>query len=183
MPAVTPENQTDLLLRAAKGDESAFSELFYAAHERLIAFLWKLTGSRETAKDIAQEVFIKIWEKKEALHEIRHFDAYIYTLARNQALNTLRSKARERVRHQRLAREALADGPSPEPSPDYHSLLDEAVDNLPPQQQKVYVLSRRKHQSYHQIAEQMELSSETVKKYLKLATRTVTSYLRANVQK
>ena len=183
MPIVIPENLDDLLLRAAKVDDGAFSELFYAAHERLLAFLWKLTGSRETAKDIAQEVFIKIWEKKEALKEVRHFDAYIYTLARNQALNTLRSKARERVRHQQLAREASDDHLSPEPSADYHSLLDEAVESLPPQQQKVFVLSRRMHQSYHQIAEQMELSRETVKKYLKLATRTVTSYLRANIEK
>lgn len=73
----TPANDPELLLRAAGGDEHSFSLLFYAHHRRLLGFVSRMTGSTEAAKDIVQEVFIKVWEKKEMLAEIKQFDAYI----------------------------------------------------------------------------------------------------------
>lgn len=181
----TPANNRELLLRAARGDEDSFSELFDTHHGRLVAFVARMTGSTETAKDIVQEVFIKVWEKKEAMADVRQFDAYLFILARNRTLNCLRQIALERVRKLECVRDSApvlvtADA---EETPDYYALLDEAVENLPPQQQTAYILSRRKRHTYQEIALQMDLSGETVKKYLKLASRSVTSYLRANAGK
>lgn len=181
----TPANDPELLLRAAGGDEHSFSLLFYAHHRRLLGFVSRMTGSTEAAKDIVQEVFIKVWEKKEMLAEIKQFDAYIYVLARNRTLNYLRQLASERVKKMKSLEDSL-QAPfqeEAEEAVDYHALLDEAVDHLPPQQQTAYLLSRRKRQTYQEIARQMDLSGETVKKYLKLANRSITTYLRTNAEK
>lgn len=180
----TPANNRELLLRAARGDEDSFSELFDTHHGRLVAFVARMTGSTETAKDIVQEVFIKVWEKKEALADVRQFDAYLYILARNRTINCLRQLASERVKKEESKERlrVLSEIDSEDLS-DYYALLDEAVENLPPQQQTAYILSRRKRHTYQEIALQMDLSGETVKKYLKLASRSVTSYLRANAGK
>ena len=63
----------------------------------------------------------------------------------------------------------------------YYSLLDEAIDHLPPQQQKVYLLSRHKRLKYDEIATQMGLSRETVKKYLQGATHSITNFVQSNI--
>lgn len=181
----TPSNNRELLLRAAGGDEASFSTLFYDHHRRLVAFVSRMTGSQEVAKDIVQEVFIKIWEKREALADVKQFDAYIYVLARNRTLNHLRKIASERLKNRQSETEFpnTASYPETDDGTDYYALLDEAVDHLPPQQQTAYILSRRKRQTCQEIARQMDLSGETVKKYLKLANRSVTSYLRTNTEK
>jgi RNA polymerase sigma-70 factor (ECF subfamily) len=138
------------------------------------------------AEDIVQDVFVKIWEKKEDLAAVERFDSYMYVLARNHALNTLKKLAYDRAKNLEAARSIKTlyhANELTETSSDYYSLLDQAVDELPPQQQKVYILSRHKRLKYNEIAQQMQLSSETVKKYLKLATRSITSYLRTNTEK
>ena len=61
----------------------------------------------------------------------------------------------------------------------YHSLLDEAINQLPTQQQKVYLLSRHERLRYNEVATKLNISRETVKKYLQIATVSITEYVQA----
>ena len=178
------KDEHTLLIKAAKGDETAFSCLFYRHYQKILAFMIRLTRSAEVAEDIVQDVFLKVWEKREALTEVDRFDAYLYVLCRNHAFNTLKRFAYERAKMAEVESESMVEAFHDVSSmTDYYQLLDQAIEELPPQQQKVYLLSRRKRLKYKEIAQQMELSSETVKKYLKLATRSITGYLRTNLEK
>lgn len=186
MHTSTPYNEKRLLLKASQGDEVAFSRLFYAYHNRLGAYLYRLTGSFETAEEIIQEVFVKVWTNREVLPTIDCFRSYIYVLSRNHALNFLRQLAKERMRKRQIIENLKQqfsesyDNDSTNTSSDYFLLIDQAVEELPPQQQKAYILSKREGLKYEEIAQKMEISRETVKSYLKLATRFVTSYVRTH---
>ncbi len=181
----TVNNEKALLKKVAGGDEAAFAELFNAYHNKLGAYIYGFTASKEATKDIVQEVFLKIWLNRKKLATISRFGTYVYVLSRNHTLNYLRDLAGKRVK-EKEAKKILEGLPSivemeeRAPDPDYYQLMDQAVEKLPPQQQKVYILSYRKRLKYKEIAQQMGISHETVKKYLKLARYSITNYVRSH---
>ncbi|MBD1366614.1 sigma-70 family RNA polymerase sigma factor [Mucilaginibacter sp. ZT4R22] len=174
--------ENDLLLRVADGDEHAFSELFNTHHQLLGTHIYRITGSAELAEEVVQDVFLKIWLSRESLAAVQHFRAYLFVISKNHALNCLRKLAKERLRQKTIEENAMALIPEENSGLDaYYSLLDEAIDHLPPQQQKVYLLSRHKRLKYDEIANQMGISRETVKKYLQASTHSITNFVQSNM--
>lgn len=172
-----------LLQQVAEGNEMAFRQIFDTYHHLLGAHIFRLTDSMETAEEIVQDVFIKMWDNREELTDIRNLKAYLFVVSRNQALNALKKALREQGHYQKWQAEQQCeehlDSQEPAFNNHYH-LLDLAINQLPPQQQKVYLLSRHERLKYAQIAMEMNLSRETVKKYLQLAVAFISSYLREN---
>lgn len=183
MQTATLHNEKEWLMLAAQGDEAAFTRLFYAYHNKLGAYILRLTESHEITEEIVQEVFIKIWTNREKLSAVNRFGSYLYVLSRNHTLNRLRQLAKKRIKERELSeklKRANEANNSIEPAPDYYQLLDIAVEKLPPQQKKAYIYSRRERLKYEEIASRMNISRETVKKYLQLATRSVANYVRTH---
>ncbi|TWR26854.1 sigma-70 family RNA polymerase sigma factor [Mucilaginibacter achroorhodeus] len=173
-------NEKELLLEVARGSEHAFSTLFTAYSGRLGNHIYRITESIELAEEVVQDVFLKIWLNREALIGIDSFKSYLYVLSKNHALNCLRKVAKERIQQKALevnAIDLVSEDNTDKNS--YYELLDKAIDHLPPQQQKVYLLSRHKRLKYDEIAAQMGLSRETVKKYLQGATHSITSFVQS----
>lgn len=171
-----------LLQQVAEGNEMAFRQIFDAYHHVLGAHVFRLTDSMETAEEVVQDVFIKMWDNREALKDVRNFKAYLFVVSRNQALNALKKSLREQKHHQKWQTEQqLSESPdNHEPVINHYNLLDQAISQLPPQQQKVYLMSRHERLKYAEIAIKMDLSRETVKKYLQLAVAFISTYLREN---
>ena len=168
-----------LLLRVAEGDERAFCVLFERYHGLLASHIMRITRSQALTEEIVQDVFLKIWMSRETLSEIRDLRAYLYIASKNHALNSLKKAAREKVIESQadwnlVERSFMA--PEAE-EPDHYGLIDEAINRLPPRQQEVYLLSRHERKKYSEIAEQLGLSRETVKKYLQLATESISAYI------
>jgi RNA polymerase sigma-70 factor (ECF subfamily) len=90
----------------------------------------------------------------------------------------MRKLSKERM-YIRMSEENFArDYNGPEAESDiYHSLLDEAINQLPAQQQKVYLMSRHERLRYAEVATRLNISRETVKKYLQIATASITEYV------
>jgi len=174
--------EKELLLKVANGDEHAFSELFNTHHQLLGTHIYRITDSVELAEEVVQDVFLKIWMSRETLTSVQNFRAYLFVISKNHALNCLRKVAKERIYQKTLEKNASSITPDDSPGlAGYYSLLDEAIDHLPPQQQKVYLLSRHNRLKYDEIARQMGLSRETVKKYLQGATHSITSFVQSNI--
>jgi RNA polymerase sigma-70 factor (family 1) len=173
--------EKELLLQVACGDEHAFSELFNTYHQHLGAHIYRITDSVELAEEVVQDTFLKIWLNRKTLCSIKNFKAYLFIISKNHALNCLRKLAKERIAQKSIEDNAaalnIADFVD---NNNYYNLLDKAIDHLPPQQQKVYLLSRHDRLKYDEIANKMGLSRETVKKYLQVATLSITNFLQAN---
>ena len=171
------KNEANLLALVAKGNQRAFTELFDAYYKQLGEYIYKLTDSIEVTEEIVQDVFIKVWLKKETLPELDNFCYYLFILSRNQALNHLRKEANDKVRQLEWSKQwdedYLPDDCSV--SEQYRQLLDTAVEKLPPQQKKVYKLSREQRLKHEEIAKILNISPETVKKHIKLALRFIKS--------
>lgn len=175
----TNDTEKQLLMQLAEGSESALQQLFYMYHQQIGAFVFKLTRSRELAEEIVQDVFLKLWTCRHASQEIRNLKAWLFTLSRNQALNALRSQLKEKQVKKYLGDLPLSESFTQEDltQNDRFRLMDEAIKLLPPQQQKVFLLSRYQRLKYEEIAHKMNISRETVKSYLQNATSSITKFI------
>ena len=68
-------NESFLLRRIAAGDEDAFGKLFTDYQHQVSVFVFSIVGSKELTQEIVQDIFIKVWQKRKELLEIKKFDA------------------------------------------------------------------------------------------------------------
>ncbi|WP_285009131.1 RNA polymerase sigma factor [Pedobacter faecalis] len=178
-------NEAELLKEVVKGNESAFAELFYGYHQQLGVYVQMLTGSKEMTQEIVQDVFVKVWMNREALGTVDKFTSYLFILTRNYTLNCIRKSSREQAQISSYGIEALKDElEHPEDKsllddPEYISLVERAVAQLPPQQQKVFRL-RQQGLKNPEIAREMDISTESVKKYQQWALKAVAEFVKAH---
>ncbi|CAL1516804.1 RNA polymerase sigma-70 factor [Chitinophaga sp. MM2321] len=173
-----------LLSKVAEGDENAFGQLFKSYYNQLGDFVMRITESEPLTQEIVQDVFLKIWINRDSLLAVNSFKAYLLVVARNHTFNCLKQIAKEKYQKNEWIKTALQHADSnvegsSDSNPD--RLIDEAIDLLPPQQKKVYMLSRREGKKHLEIASEMNISLETVKKHMVLALRFLKTYLRAHI--
>lgn len=164
----------------SEGDEVAFRMLYDHYRKKIYALGLFLTKSEAPAQELVQDVFLKIWEKREQLREVDYFNAWLRTIARNTAINYLRSRAMEKLGHDRLQMHESSGCFTENDVADreYALLLQAAVRQLPLQQQKVYVLHRQQGLGHETIAEQLGISVLTSRKYMKLALHSIRVFLK-----
>lgn len=174
--------EKELMLQVAGGSEQAFGQLFMRYHQWLISHIFRLTGSMAQAEEVAQDVFLKLWMNREVLAGINKFRPYLFVLSRNHAVNVLKATIKERMRRQQWEQEQEGyPNNEDEPTVTQYSLLDEAIDQLPEQQRKAYLLSRYEQLTYSEISGKMKISRETVKKYLQIATASITAFIKKKI--
>lgn len=180
--AIKPiHNETELLIAIEKGCEKAFEEIFMAYHNQLASYVILLTESRELTEEIIQDVFIKIWNDRENLHQINRFTSYLFILTKNHTLNAIRKIVNDRekkiVYNKLIHFEQSLSPVDDQKEKDFYNLIDKAVIQLPPQQKKVFVL-RMQGLKNQQIASEMQISTESVKKYQQWALKSVINYVK-----
>lgn len=182
MPLNSLHSKPELLLRIAQGDEAAFTQLFKQYAKLLYSFLYEHTDSPQLADDLVQDIFTKLWLTRESLPNIKNIHAYLFTLARNHVINDLKKKIRERKRnsewHEMLQTVNAGNEQQREVQLD---IIDQAVGQLSAQQQRVWLMSRRESKKYSEIAAELGISKETVKKYLQYANVSITTYVLSKV--
>ena len=163
----------------AQGDEIAFRILFDQYHQKLGVYIFRITRSQVLSEDIVQDIFMKIWINRAALVDVQNFQSYLFVISRNYAFNCLKNKAQQSIifdemdsRHEEIGMELSDDLEA------RYQLIDEAIDCLPVQQRKVYMLSRHERLKYGEIALKLNISKETVKKYLQIAGNSIAVYIR-----
>lgn len=184
MAIISPPNENELLYKLSKGDQRAFTELFDAYYKQLGEYVFKLTESLPATEEIIQDVFVKVWIKRETLAELKSFKNYLFILCRNQTFDELRKKAKAQQFRQKIEqflKEESELDVLENPIDEYRDWIDQAVAKLPAQQQKVYMLSRYERLKHEEIAVKLELSSETVKKHIQYAVRFIQKDLRSRI--
>lgn len=161
----------DIIEELTEGNQEAFRMVFKAAYPQVRAFSKGFTKNDADADDIAQQVFIKLWTKRAILAKVRNFETYLYTITKNTVLNHMASQKAFMVDISDV-RNLSTENTSPleqiEAS-DLQLLIDMTVENMPPQRQAVYKLSRVEGLSNDQIAEKLGLQKKTVENHLNLA--------------
>jgi len=164
-----------------EGNERAFQHIFTRFYPRMISFAGMMVKSRDAAEEIVQEVFIRLWEQRELLSEVKSPENYLFIVIRNQALNHLRAAAKEQNRREQLweaLQQRVADDSTTLEMLEADQFFEQIVARLTPQQQLVFRMSRTEGYSHQQIADQLHLSKETVKKHIANSLTQLRSYLK-----
>ena len=172
-------NGNELIIRVVQGDEIAFGQLFRQYKNKLYSFIFHLSGSPTIAEDVLQDVFLKIWRDRSQLTGIDNFNAYLYRMAQNTAINVLRRQSREALllnEVQRLAPEGV-QGDELLAAKEVRTALQQAINNLPPQQRKVYQLGHEQGLTYEQIAGSLGISTSTVRNHMVQALKAIREYI------
>jgi RNA polymerase sigma-70 factor (ECF subfamily) len=159
-------SERDLQERIRAGDERAFDSVFRTHYAHLVRVAESMLRERALAEEIAQEVMLELWRRRESLDVEQTFAAYLVRSTRNRALN--------HIRHQRVvAREAAAAAIEPQASRsaedellgvELQQAVREAIDALPEKSREVFRLSREQGLKYAEIASVLEISVKTVEK-------------------
>lgn len=178
----TAYNETILLQQVANGEEPAFRHLFDTYRQQVYGLGLLLTRSDFFAEELVQDVFLRIWISRARLAEVTHFKAYLKTITRNTAIDHLRRMAAEKLAFREMNdQSALPTTTNEAIVREYEALLRSAIDALPPQRRKAYLLSRQAGLKNEEIARQMDISLYTVKEHLKLANRQIRAFMERGI--
>jgi RNA polymerase sigma-70 factor (ECF subfamily) len=154
--------------RVRAGDEAAFDTVFRDNYAHMVRMAESIIRERALAEEIAQDVMLELWRRRESIEVEQSFRAYLLRSTRNRALN--------HVRHQRIVmREATiaaaaADSASAQSAEDemlgteLERAVHEAIASLPERAREVFQLSRDQGLKYSEIAALLDISVKTVEK-------------------
>jgi len=156
-----------------KGDEKAFELLFRKYYQALCLFSKHLLNDDEMAEETVQDVFVKIWHKRENIHIESSVKHYLFQSVRNHCYNQLQHK---KIRSQYVQKiilesqnEIKHDNYFIEPG--LKEKIEKAVGSLPPRRQEIFILSREEGLKYKEIAERLNISIKTVEAQMGLALK------------
>lgn len=164
-----PRCEHELLVLLSGGDKLAFQELFDQYWTLIYSLGLRMTKSPESARDLAQEVFLKIWDSREKLPEVKNFRAYLSTIARNLALNHLESATIRESNKNFLVAYFVSSPLSPHETLERKYLRDDiqhAVRSLPSQLRQVFTLHRMEGLSHDEIATRLDITPLSSKTYM-----------------
>ena len=122
----------DLMMRLAAGDDLALNTLMDRWSGRVVAFLYRMTGQREVAIDLAQETFVKLYQARARYRPQGNFSTWLFAIAANLA----RNHARWKIRHPTVSLDAtnpdgtaaFSDPADPDPTPGEAALTHEQTE-------------------------------------------------------
>lgn len=162
-------NEVELFVRISEGEEPAFRQLFEMYRDRLFIFARQIAHSTVDAEEIVQDIFLKLWENRSHLAQVSYPRKYIFTMARNRAVDHLTSLARNKKAMQAIyINIAAANNPTEEllQAQESQQLIYKALAQLPEKKQTIFWLSRRDGLTHQEIAQRMNMSVQTVKNNL-----------------
>ncbi|MBL7737180.1 MAG: RNA polymerase sigma-70 factor [Chitinophagaceae bacterium] len=166
-------------MRISKGDETAFTLIFRQYQGKLYSVALDITHSSEIAEEIIQDVFLKIWIRREELIKVESFSGYLFIVMRNQALDWLVKQARRQKIFNQISSEKAIIQPSAEEflnQKEFNDLLQKGLDKLPRQQQEVFRLMRQEGLSRQETAQTLNIDANTVKTHMSRALKSLRAW-------
>lgn len=175
-----PIYQHELLLLLQKGDESAFNEIYKAYSKPLYLRILRLVKNQDTADELLQEVFIRLWDSRSKIDPGKSFRAYLYTIAQNLVYNYFRKLANEQSALHTLMLQHPQHYLNVQQLMEHKEagkLLQQAIEQLTPQRRQVFQLCKGEGKSYEEVSRIMGISVATVNSHMTQALRFLKNYL------
>ena len=162
---VKHEEEKLLVLQLKEGNKASYRVLYQKYAPRLFAFSRRYFISDEDAEEIVQEVFLRIWEKKENIDENQSFSSYVIQAAKHRIFNNFRKKVNEQAYLDFIMFGGSVPSSFTEHEVEYRELFEKAenaIKSMPPKRQEIFRLSREQGLKNKEISEKLNISIKTV---------------------
>ncbi|MEO9512693.1 MAG: RNA polymerase sigma-70 factor [Flavobacteriaceae bacterium] len=182
----THTNSPVFIERLKKGDSNAFDILFKLYYSRLLHVSSSYLTNKEDAKDIIQDVFEKILNKKSQLNIHTNLNAYLFRVTKNACIDHLRKKKNViskldnlELRENRIHLSTLKDDTSSKIiEQELAKEIQHAISLLPLKCKEVFIKSRIKGLKYKEISDEMDISTKTIENHMNKALKHMRLHLR-----
>ena len=162
-------DEKELIRLTSEGDENAFRQLFDYYYPRTRVFFSKYTRNIEDARDLAQNIFVKLWTLRNTLPDLISFPAYLYRICRNSAIDYARKHRIMLDIEENFAETDSLDE-------DYfaremRSRMESRIAQMPEKRRRVIMMSRIEGKSNEEIADEMGITKKTVENHLNAALK------------
>lgn len=157
--------EKELLKKLKEGDSFAFEVLFYKYRNKVKGFAIKMVPAQVDPEEIVQEVFVKVWLKKEAVDPEKDFQSYLFSIAKHLVIDHLKSAVSRKLYFvgEHFQQDLLVDeGLDGSLTEDKAEKLLKLINEIPERRREIFQLSRFEGLSYKQIAERLNISENTV---------------------
>lgn len=165
-------SDADLIALLKSGDRTAFTEIYDRYWSVLYLHARQMLRDQDDASDVIQEVFTSIWNRAKDLELSVSLNAYLYRSVRNSVLNMIRKGKLEGDYRKSLTAFYAKGEFSTDDQVNFNdlkNLIEREVELLPKKMRVVFELSRGQHASHAEIAQQLNMSDEAVKKQISRA--------------
>ncbi|HEX8020098.1 RNA polymerase sigma factor [Mucilaginibacter sp.] len=178
MPSVQSLSDFELQQLLVYGNEAAYNELYSRYAVPINRFMQKYLHAGVLSEDATHDVFIKIWNKREQLGNVQSFKSYLFTIARNLALDHLKlafrtetaisqisatiAEYRNTIEEERLTKEYLL-------------FVENALASLPERSREVFALCREQGKTYDEAAKQLGVSRNAIKNHMVFTMKVLSS--------
>nr|WKN39215.1 sigma-70 family RNA polymerase sigma factor [Tunicatimonas sp. TK19036] len=179
MPDLSKRSEKRLIRQLKNGNERAFECIYDQYWQALFNQAYKRLPQPEIVKELIQDLFTELWQKREALDVRSSLSGYLHVALRYKIFNYIKAE---------IVREKYLDSLLPssgsrlvEEHIFFHELAaayEKEIHHLPPQAQRVYVLRHQQSLSYAQIAETLHISVSTVEKHMIKALKIIRENLK-----
>jgi len=185
------QKETELIIRARNGNIPAFEELIYNYDRKVLALALKYVKNEDDAKDIYQEVFIRVFKGLNRFQFKSEFSTWLYRIVTNVCLTyktrsnkrefiSIHSENDEENENTKAGIEIMDSEPVPDrvvTSSEIKEHIDLALETLSPRQKMIFILKHYEGYKLKEIAEMLHCGEGTIKKYLFDAVRKMRTQL------
>jgi RNA polymerase sigma-70 factor (family 1) len=174
-----------LKLQVANGDERSFKSIFDYYAPKIKKFAFAIVKTQDAATEITDAVFVKIWKSREQLPNIDNLRVYLYTAAKNTALNYLAKMANQNLTqpfdyiHIQLQQDACPDEIMI--NKEMLAKINAAINQLPPKCKMIFKLVREDGLKYKEVAAVLNVSVKTVDAQMVIAIKKISENLKLHM--
>lgn len=166
----------EILIKLLKADdEAAFKEIYNRYWKQLFNAAYYRLASKEAAKEILQNLFLHIWEKRSSL-TIGILESYLHVAVKNRVINYIESVLVQKKYQQHIKETWSNQSIETEATVQYNELylaFQKAIQQLPPKTRDVFKMSRMEHLSVKEIAQQLNISEKAVEYHITSSLKTL----------
>lgn len=166
------DKESQLIADLISGDAVAFDELYQIYHNKVYAFSYKYLQNQQESEGVVQEVFIKLWNSRGKMEEIRNLNAWLFTVTFNQIRKIFRNLEIEKRNLEGYAASLFTEDPGIHSTVEYNDLLEKTeviIERLPPRQKEVLRMNMRYGLTGKEIADKLNINKRTVENHLSSA--------------
>lgn len=176
-------NEQLLISELKNHNEKAFRTLYDTYSQDIYRYSLSILKSKELAQENVQEVFLKVWLRREKLNLEQSFKSYLFTIARNQAFNFLNKAANDLILREEIfykSQKSFDQGDYSIREADCKRLKKQAIKQLPPKRKLIFKMSRKQGKTYDEISQELGISVNTVKSQMSKALESMRLFFQVN---